>query len=387
MTAVKEEVRAAEAEGDELKILPDSPSMRSSVTKREEALTDSTAVTEVESDVDLSSHSSVKRWLTLLALALLTFAAIVLGVRIGAVDLGVNDIVKALTGTADETTTMIVQQLRLPRVVQSALVGSALAVSGAVFQSLLRNPLADPYILGISSGASVGAVATVVFGIAAHSAWAVPVAAFLGAILAILLVLRLAATVGRSLDTRILLLSGVIIGAFFNALILLFLTFADLESFRSAMFWMMGSNAGATWPGVTTLAVYAGISFCLFLALARPLNLLAIGEDTAAYLGTSPQRTKILAYGGASLLTAAAVSVSGTIGFVGLVVPHFVRMLWGNDYRFVIPASALLGAAGLVLADTLARTIVRPTELPIGVVTVLIGVPFFVWLLRKRATA
>lgn len=387
MTAVKEEVRAAEAEGDELKVLSDSPSMRSSATKREEAPADSTAVTEMESDVDHSLHSSVKRWLTLLALALLTFAAIVLGVRIGAVDLGVNDIVKALTGTADETTTMIVQQLRLPRVVQSALVGSALAVSGAVFQSLLRNPLADPYILGISSGASVGAVATVVFGIAAHSAWAVPVAAFLGAILAILLVLRLAATVGRSLDTRILLLSGVIIGAFFNALILLFLTFADLESFRSAMFWMMGSNAGATWPGVTTLAIYAGISFCLFLALARPLNLLAIGEDTAAYLGTSPQRTKILAYGGASLLTAAAVSVSGTIGFVGLVVPHFVRMLWGNDYRFVIPASALLGATGLVLADTLARTIVRPTELPIGVVTVLIGVPFFVWLLRKRATS
>ena len=333
------------------------------------------------------AYSRVKSWLTLLVLALLTFASIVLGVRIGAVDLGVNDIVMALTGSADETTTMIVQQLRLPRVIQSALVGTALAVSGAVFQSLLRNPLADPYILGISSGASVGAVATVVFGIAAHSAWSVPVAAFMGAILAILLVLRLAATVGRSLDTRILLLSGVIIGAFFNALILLFLTFADLESFRSAMFWMMGSNAGATWPGVTTLAIYTGISFCLFIALARPLNLLAIGEDTAAYLGTSPQRTKFIAYGGASLLTAAAVSVSGTIGFVGLVVPHLVRMLWGNDYRFVIPASALLGATGLVLADTLARTIVRPTELPIGVVTVLIGVPFFVWLLRKRSAA
>lgn len=329
--------------------------------------------------------SRQQHWMVLIGLGALAFLSIVLGVKVGAVDLTVRDIVNAILGSGDETTTLIVNKLRLPRVIQSALVGASLAVSGAVFQALLRNPLADPYILGISGGASVGAVATVVFGIAAHSIWAIPVAAFLGAVVAILLVLRLAATVGRSLDTRILLLSGVILGAFFNAIILLFLTFADLESFRSAMFWMMGSNAGATWAGVTMLAVYAGVSFCIFVALARPLNLMAIGEETASFLGVSPQKTKIVAYGGASLLTAAAVSVSGTIGFVGLVVPHFVRLLWGNDYRFVLPASALLGATGLVLADTLARTIVKPTELPIGVVTVLIGVPFFVWLLRRRS--
>lgn len=329
--------------------------------------------------------SRQQHWMVLIGLGALAFISIVLGVKIGAVDLTARDIIEAILGNSDETTALIVNTLRLPRVIQSALVGASLAVSGAVFQALLRNPLADPYILGISGGASVGAVATVVFGIAARSIWSIPVAAFLGAIVAILLVLRLAATVGRSLDTRILLLSGVILGAFFNAIILLFLTFADLESFRSAMFWMMGSNAGATWAGVTMLAVYSGVSFCIFVALARPLNLMAIGEETASFLGVSPQKTKIIAYGGASLLTAAAVSVSGTIGFVGLVVPHFVRLLWGNDYRFVLPASALLGATGLVLADTLARTIVKPTELPIGVVTVLIGVPFFVWLLRRRS--
>lgn len=323
--------------------------------------------------------------MVLIGLGTVALISIVMGIKIGAVDLTTRDIINAVMGNSDETTTLIVNTLRLPRVLQSALVGASLAVSGGVFQALLRNPLADPYILGISGGASVGAVATVVFGIAAHSIWAIPVAAFAGAVVAILLVLRLAATVGRSLDTRILLLSGVILGAFFNAVILLFLTFADLESFRSAMFWMMGSNAGATWAGVTMLAVYSGVSFCIFMALARPLNLMAIGEETASFLGVSPQKIKIVAYGGASLLTAAAVSVSGTIGFVGLVVPHFVRLLWGNDYRFVLPASALLGATALVLADTLARTIVKPTELPIGVVTVLIGVPFFVWLLRKRS--
>jgi len=321
----------------------------------------------------------------IITLSLLTFASIVVGIRVGAVDLTVDQIIPALGGHGDPTTLMIVRDLRLPRVLQSALVGGSLAVSGAVFQALLRNPLADPYVLGVSSGAAVGAVATVVLGIAAHELWAVPVAAFIGALLAITLVLRIAAVVGRALDTRVLLLSGVVVGAFFNAIILLFLTYADVESFRSAIFWMMGSNAGATWPAVSMLSLYLAASVALFLALARPLNLLAIGEDTAANLGTSPQRTKLIAYGGASLLTAAAVSVSGVVGFIGLIAPHLVRFVWGNNYRLVIPASALAGATAVILADTLARTIARPTELPIGVVTVLIGGPFFIWLLRRSA--
>ncbi len=340
--------------------------------------------TAVGSHTGKLPSNATSELIAIIGLSLLTFASIVLGVRVGAVDLSVNQIIPALSGQGDPTTLMIVRDLRLPRVLQSALVGGSLSVSGAIFQALLRNPLADPYILGVSSGAAVGAVATVVLGWAAHELWAVPLAAFAGALVAITLVLRIASSVGRSLDTKVLLLAGVVVGAFFNAIILLFLTYADLESFRSAMFWMMGSNAGATWSSVGILAAYLFGSIALFMTLARPLNLLAIGEDTAAYLGTSPQRTKFIAYGGASLLTAAAVSISGVIGFVGLIVPHLVRILWGNNYRFIIPASALLGATGVILADTVARTIVRPTELPIGVVTVMIGGPFFIWLLRRN---
>jgi iron complex transport system permease protein len=204
-------------------------------------------------------------------------------------------------------------------------------------------------------------------------------------VLAILLVFRIAAVVGRALDTRILLLAGVVVGAFFNACILLALTFADADAFRSAIFWMMGSFSGATWKSISLLGAAMLPAVALLLALARPLNLLAVGEETAAYLGTRVERTKLLAYGTASLLTASAVAVSGVIGFVGLVIPHVVRMLWGADHRFLLPASILAGAAFVVLADTLARTVAAPTELPVGVVTAFVGVPFFVYLLRRRA--
>jgi iron complex transport system permease protein len=323
--------------------------------------------------------------LRLLLLTAVLGVALLLSVRFGAVSLAVRQVWDAVRGVGDPTTVTIVQQLRLPRAVQAALVGGALATSGATFQALLRNPLAEPYILGVSGGAAVGAVVAVVFGWALTAVWAIPVAAFAGALLAIVLVLRIAATVGHALDTRILLLSGVVVGAFFNACILLVLTFADVESFRSAIFWMMGSLAGSSWSGAALFSLYLIPGLLLLLFLARPLNLLALGEETAAYLGTSVERTKLIAYGTASLLAAAAVASSGVIGFVGLIVPHTIRFLWGSDYRFLLPASALLGAAFLVLADALARVAAAPTELPVGVVTAFVGVPFFVWLLRRRA--
>ncbi|HEV2130718.1 MAG TPA: iron ABC transporter permease [Longimicrobiaceae bacterium] len=320
----------------------------------------------------------------LLLLGVGVLVAFLVAVRVGAVPLSIGEILRAARGIGDSTTVTIVRELRLPRSLQAGLVGAALAASGATFQALLRNPLAEPYILGISGGAAVGAVMAVVLGWAAVAAWAVPVAAFAGAILAILLVLRIAASAGRSLDTRVLLLAGVVVGAFFNACILLALVLADAESFRSAIFWMMGSLSGASWRGTLILALYLLPALLILLALARPLNLMAIGEDTAAYLGTHVERTKLLAYGTASLLTAAAVAVSGIIGFVGLIIPHVIRLLWGSNYRFLIPASALLGAAFLMLADALARIAAAPTELPVGVVTAFVGVPFFVWLLRRR---
>jgi iron complex transport system permease protein len=284
----------------------------------------------------------------------------------------------------DPTTIAIVRRLRLPRALLAALVGGSLAASGATFQALLRNPLAEPYILGVSGGAAVGAVGAIVLTGAPASGAVVALSAFAGAILAILLVFRVAASVGKALDTRVLLLAGVVVGAFFNACILLALTFADTESFRSAMFWMMGSFSGATWRGIGTMAGAMVPALLLLFALARPLNLFAVGEETAAFLGVRTERAKLLAYGTASLLTAAAVAVSGVIGFVGLVVPHVVRMLWGGDHRFLLPASVLLGATFAILADTLARTAAAPTELPIGVVTAFVGVPFFVYLLRRR---
>jgi iron complex transport system permease protein len=325
----------------------------------------------------------MKPALRLALLAALCAGALLLSVRLGAVRLGVREVLDALRGAGDPTTVAIVQRLRVPRSLLAALVGGALAASGAVFQALLRNPLAEPYVLGVSGGAAVGAVAAIVFGAGASSA-GVGVAAFAGAAIAIMIVLRMAASVGPTLDTRILLLSGVVAGAFFNACILLVLTFADTESFRSALFWMMGSFSGATWREIGLLAVLAGPALAVLFALARPLNLLAVGEETAQYLGVRTERVKLAAYGTASLLTASAVAVSGVIGFVGLVIPHIVRMTWGADHRFLIPASVLLGATFLVLADSLARTVAAPTELPIGVVTAFVGVPFFLWILRRR---
>lgn len=324
--------------------------------------------------------------LRLLCLALAVALSLLLAIRMGAVPLTSSQVIRAALGDGDEVTLAIVQGLRLPRSVQAALVGAALGASGATFQALLRNALAEPYILGVSGGAAVGAVAAIVLGLTG-SAWMLPLAAFAGALLAIVLVLRIAASVGQALDTRILLLAGVVVGAFFNAVILLALTFADAESFRSAIFWMMGSFSGATWRGSSVLALYLVPATAVLLALSRSLNLMAIGEETAAYLGTSIERTKLLAFGTASLLAAAAVAVAGVIGFVGLIVPHVIRMLWGSDHRFLLPAAALLGAAFLVLADALARTAAAPAELPVGVVTAFVGVPFFVWLLRRRSAA
>jgi iron complex transport system permease protein len=326
----------------------------------------------------------VRPALRLALMAAAVLAAIVLGVRVGAVPLSTGEVVDGVRGAGDPTTVSIVQNLRLPRAVLAAMVGGSLAASGAAFQALLRNPLAEPFILGVSGGAAVGAATAIVLTGALATSGIVSVAALLGALAAIVFVMRVGTSVGRTLDTRVLLLAGVVAGAFFNACIMLILTFAKTETFRAAIFWMMGSFAGATWRSIGGLALAAVPALLILFALARPLNLLAIGEETAAYLGVRTERVKLIAYGTASLLTAASVAASGVIGFVGLVIPHVARMLWGADHRFLLPASVLLGATFVVLADALARTVAAPTELPIGVVTAFVGVPFFLWLLRRR---
>jgi len=320
----------------------------------------------------------------LLLLALVAVVALAASVRFGAVSLSFVEIVEAARGNGDPSSVAIVQQLRLPRAILASLVGAALGASGATFQALLRNPLAEPYILGVSGGSAVGAVLAITLGWGAANSWGIPAAAFVGALGAILLLLRIASSVGRPLDTRVLLLAGVVTGSFFNACILLALTLTDAESFRSAIFWMMGSFSGSSWSGAAIFAAYLVPAMLVLIALARPLNLMAIGEETATHLGTSVETVKLTAYATASLLTAAAVAAAGVIGFVGLVIPHVIRLAWGTDYRFLIPASALLGAAFLTTADSIARVATAPTELPVGVVTAFIGVPFFIWLLRRR---
>jgi iron complex transport system permease protein len=321
----------------------------------------------------------------LLSLALLAGAVLVASIAFGAADLPVRTVIDALSGGGEEPARTIVLNLRLPRAVLALLVGGALGLAGAVFQALLRNPLAEPYVLGVSGGAAVGAVGVVVLGWGLQAAWSVPVAALIGALIAIGLVLRIATRAARGLDTRVLLLAGVVVAAFFNAVILLLLTFASAETFRSAIFWMMGSLAAASWPAVLILTAYLVPAMLVLLLMARPLNLLAVGEETALYLGTRVERVKLAAYLIASLLVAAAVAVSGIIGFVGLIVPHAIRLMWGSDHELLLPASVLAGGGFLLLADTVARTVAAPAELPVGVITALVGVPLFIVLLTRRA--
>jgi iron complex transport system permease protein len=321
--------------------------------------------------------------LRLVVLAGLLLLALVGAVRLGAVAIPLAELLDALRGRGDATYVTIVHELRLPRALQAALTGAALAISGATYQALLRNPLAEPYNLGVSSGAAAGAVLMVATGLAARFVWALPVAAFAGSVLAMIVVMRIAMSVGRTLDTRVLLLAGVVVSSFLVAIVWLLLTFADTEAVRSAIFWILGSHANASWRSVGLLTACFIPAALVLYALARPLNLLAVGEPTAAYLGTPVERTKYVAFGVATLVTAASVSVSGTIGFVGLIVPHAMRMLWGGDNRALLPCAALAGAAFLVAADVLARTIAGANELPIGIVTALAGVPLFIVLLRR----
>ena len=324
--------------------------------------------------------SRSKLAITLIAALLLTS---LLGVRFGSVPLTTGDVLGVLAGGGDAVQRDIVMRFRLPRVLLGMLVGGGLALAGATFQALLRNPLAEPYILGISGGASLGAVSVLALGLAAWGSWTLPLAAFAGALLAIVLVFRLATATGQAMDVRVLLLSGVVIAAFFSACIAFILAVSPARTVRSAVMWMMGSLDGATWGSVTLTAVYTLPAAAVLIALARPLNLMAIGEETAYYLGADVEGVKRVSLVIAALITAAGVAVAGVIGFVGLVVPHAVRLLVGSDHRALLPLSFLGGAAFLTSADLVARVAMDPAEVPIGVITAFVGVPFFLLLLRR----
>ncbi|MEQ1858255.1 MAG: iron ABC transporter permease [Longimicrobiales bacterium] len=323
------------------------------------------------------------RWTLGVSLALLVGVATVAGVLFGSVPVSPGELLAVLDGGGDPIHRDIILQLRLPRVLLAGLVGGGLAVAGATLQSLLRNPLAEPYILGMSGGASLGAVTVLALGLGAAGPWVMPLAAFAGAVGAIALVFRVATSTGRGMDVRVLLVAGVVVASFFTACIAFILSISSARTVQSAVLWIMGSLAAADWGDVITAAVYTLPAVVVLLSLARPLNLMSIGEDTALYLGADVEGVKRLALAVAALVTAASVAVAGVIGFVGLVVPHAVRLVVGSDNRTLMPLTFLGGAAFLMLADLTARVALAPAEIPVGVITAFVGVPLFLVLLRR----
>ena len=306
---------------------------------------------------------------------------VTLALAVGSVPIPPLAVWRALLGDGDLTTLAIVRDLRLPRIALGVVVGAGLATSGTVLQATLRNPLAEPYLLGVSGGAAVGAVLTVVLGITSLAF--LPIAAFLGAAFAVLLVMLVARAAGGRADPRVLVMAGVVVGAFANAAIMVALARAPENTVRGALWWMMGSLGDAQWSGVRWIALYIALGVALLVAWSRDIDVLALGEDAAASLGLDVERVTRRVYLAASLLAAATVAGAGLIGFVGLVVPAIARALGARSTRVTVLASALLGATLVVAADAIARVALRPAELPLGAVTAIIGVPFFLWRLRS----
>ncbi|MEV6245134.1 iron ABC transporter permease [Streptomyces sp. NPDC051742] len=318
----------------------------------------------------------------LLLLALLSAGTGAYGIPLGDVLSSVQHRIGLGGHALDRTAESVLWNIRLPRVVLAVLVGASLGCAGALMQGVFGNPLAEPGVIGISSGAAVGAVGAIVLGITFFGNWTVSVCAFAGGLVTVLLVYAMSRSGGRT-EVVTLILTGIAVTAFAGALIGLFLFFADDAQIGQITFWQLGSLAQATWPKVLAVLPCALIGLAVAPFHARRLDLLALGERPARHLGVDVERLRIALILVVALLTAAAVAVSGIVTFVGLVVPHVLRMANGPGHRFLIPGSALGGAVALTAGDLAARTIAAPAELPLGVLTALIGSPFFFWLLRR----
>jgi iron complex transport system permease protein len=315
-----------------------------------------------------------------LGLVLIVLLCLAVGLSAGAVPLPLDAVWTGLWHP-DAEASAIVRELRAPRVMLAFLVGGSLGICGAALQAMIRNPLAEPYLLGLSSGAGLGAV--IAIATRAGGAFAVPVAAFIGALAAVGLVYRLSLVSGRRLDPHVLLLSGVVVGAFAGALMSAVMVLSDAPGVRNAFLWLLGGFGAASWRALAVFSVYACVPVALLLFHARSLDLIALGDEPAHHLGAEVDRLRRLVYVCTALLTAASVASCGIIGFVGLVVPHAVRTMFRPLHRSLLPIVFLVGGCFLVLADVVSRTVVRPLELPVGVVTALIGVPVFALLLRR----
>ena len=333
-----------------------------------------------------------RRWkITVLALVVLLFFTVVGATAVGPVNIPPTTVAKILLGKLplmddlfshswSSVEESIILQIRLPRILLGVLVGSALAVAGAAMQGLFKNPMADPYVIGISSGAAFGATIAIVLGV--QGIFSVPLMAFMGAIFSAFLVYNIARVNGQ-MQMETVLLSGIAVAIFFSALTSFFMYVAG-ENLHQIVFWLMGGLWARGWDhvGVSFVPIFIGILG--IYVFARDLNVMQLGEESAMHLGIEIEQVKKILLALSSLVAGIAVSVSGIIGFVGLIIPHMVRIMVGPDHRILIPASALVGAIFLILADSVARTIISPAELPVGIITAFFGAPFFIYLLRRK---
>jgi iron complex transport system permease protein len=310
-------------------------------------------------------------------------SALLLSLAVGAVFIPVRELWNILRGAGEATFTFIVWNIRLPRTVLIALAGAALGGSGAAYQGLFRNPLADPFLIGVASGAGLGAV----IAMSIHwpySFWglmAIPLSAFIAALLTVFIVYNLA-RVGRTVPTTNLILAGVAFSSFATSLTS-FLMLRSTGEVRRALGWLLGGISLTGWDSVLSLLPYLAVGLGVLLVSGHALNLMQFGDDQAQQMGLNVTRTRALLLAAASLTTAAAVAFAGIIGFIGLIVPHIVRMWFGADYRRVIPLSILGGASALLISDVIARVVLAPQEIPVGIVTAMVGAPFFLWVLRR----
>jgi iron complex transport system permease protein len=334
----------------------------------------------------MKQFSQWKYFLLITVLSALLLLGIFCGLFLGAVNINVAEIFFSLLNPTEESQTqqLIIFDIRFPRIILAIIIGMSLALSGAAFQGFFRNSLADPFVIGASSGAALGAAIAIVFGFSFLSATIAPsIASFAGALLAVFLAFIISRASGNPPPATALLLAGTALSSFFSALLSLILVLYDQDLHR-VYFWLLGSLSGTTWRTILAMLPISIFSWIVICVCIRPLDLLLQGEDTAESLGVDVKKTRIIIAAGASLAAASSVAVVGIIGFVGLVAPHSVRMMTGPKHARLLPASALMGANLVLWADIIARTIAAPMELPIGIISSLAGVPFFLYLMIRR---
>jgi iron complex transport system permease protein len=356
--------------------------------------------------MDMSEHNTVestyskrsKRWkLTLTLLFLALIATIIVSLNIGYAPISFNQILSIISNQVPilnmgidsssftATNQAIILEIRLPRVIAGVFIGAALSAAGVLYQGVFKNPMSDPYVLGVSAGASLGAAIAIVFGagLSFIGLPLIPTAAFIGALVTVFIVYNIS-RVGSRVPEMTLLLSGIAVSIFLAALFQIIEVLAPNTLLTSLVFWLIGGIANITWDNLASIFPFIIIGIILSYFFARDLNMLSFGEDTAKHLGVNTERTRKILLAVGSLMTGAAVSISGLIGFVGLMIPHITRLLIGPDHRILLPASVVVGALYLVICDAIARVLTGAGELPVGVITALAGGPFFIFLLRKK---